>query len=231
MKIVARSVAGHAVNEDRITYFKVGDLFIFALADGVGGRAGGARAAQLLIEEVETNAYKITNWKEKEQWVNFLEAIDQKLNDDSEAGETTAIIAATDGKWLTGAMVGDSSLWLLSGTNIQDVGEGLRRKPYLGYGGATPKGFSQRLNGEVLLLASDGLTKYTSSEKIAGIIAQDDLDKAGDELLEAVRYPSGAYPDDVSFIIARLPDACSNSAKAPKEQSRSILKTVRRLFQ
>lgn len=231
MEIVSRTVAGHRVNEDRLTYFKIGDLFVFALADGVGGRHGGARAAQLFIEEVEESASKISKWKERSEWGNLLEAIDNKISDDTEAGETTAIVAATDAKTISGAMVGDSSLWLINGTEVYDVGEDKRLKPYLGYGGAMPKRFSQSINAKILLLASDGLTKYTSPEKIAEIIEQDDLNKAADELLDEVRYASGAYPDDVSFIMARLPVSTSSNAKGAEEKPRSILKTVRRLFQ
>ena len=55
-----------------------------------------------------------------------------------------------------------------------------------------------------LLLATDGLLKYMSAERIVETCRQHPTDAAAQRLIELVRYPSGALPDDVTLILAKL---------------------------
>lgn len=66
-----------------------------------------------------------------------------------------------------------------------------------------PVAFNSSLLEGTLLVASDGLLKYTSQEKIAEMIASVDFDGIAEELVALVRYQSGALPDDVSILLAR----------------------------
>lgn len=68
---------------------------------------------------------------------------------------------------------------------------------------ASPRPFSALLRGQTLLLATDGLTKYADSTGLVEITRGAIIEKAADDLLAAVRLPSGAYSDDVSCILCR----------------------------
>jgi hypothetical protein len=59
------------------------------------------------------------------------------------------------------------------------------------------------LNGS-LLLAIDGLLKYTSAGLIAETCCQHPPEMAAKRLIELVGYPSGALPDEVTVIVAKL---------------------------
>lgn len=54
-----------------------------------------------------------------------------------------------------------------------------------------------------LLLATDGLTKYTSAERIVDVIRTTPFDDTPRALIELVRPSSGRLPDDVAVILAR----------------------------
>ena len=75
-------------------------------------------------------------------------------------GETTTVLLIVDGNRLYGASVGDSEAWMLGTANLR-LTASQQRKPLLGSGAASPVPFSAVLDG-VLLLASDGLFKYTT---------------------------------------------------------------------
>jgi hypothetical protein len=54
------------------------------------------------------------------------------------------------------------------------------------------------------LLSTDGLLKYASSDRIASTCLSADHAEVGRKLIELVRYPSGALPDDVTVVVAQL---------------------------
>jgi serine/threonine protein phosphatase PrpC len=66
-----------------------------------------------------------------------------------------------------------------------------------------PVSFTRGLLEGTLLVASDGLLKNTSLEKITATILTADFDDAASKLVELVRYQSGALPDDVSVLLVR----------------------------
>jgi serine/threonine protein phosphatase PrpC len=61
-----------------------------------------------------------------------------------------------------------------------------------------------RVRGEYLLLATDGLLKYAPSERIIAACRESATETAAKNLIELVRYRSGALPDDVTVILAKL---------------------------
>ena len=54
------------------------------------------------------------------------------------------------------------------------------------------------------MLATDGLLKYTSSERILAVCREHPPEVATQKLIELVRYPSGALPDDVTIIVSEI---------------------------
>src|SRR5688500_16219875 len=67
---------------------------VVIVADGVGGRAGGGRAAQMATDRISEVAPKVSKPLDPETWRDLLFDVDQALNADAEAGETTAVIVA-----------------------------------------------------------------------------------------------------------------------------------------
>lgn len=118
-------------------------------------------------------------------------------------GETTCIIVILSEAEIIGASVGDSGALIFSKDGVDNLTRNQIRKPLLGSGQASPVGFSQTHLDGVLLIASDGLLKYTSQEKIAATIAASGFDEAAKKLIDLVRYQSGTLPDDVSILLTR----------------------------
>jgi len=88
--------------------------------------------------------------------------------------------------------------------NFNDLTQGQSRKPIVGSGGVWPIQFTHKRTGpERLLLATDGLLKYTSPDRIVAACNNHDAPGAVKRLIELVRYPSGALPDDVTVILAQ----------------------------
>jgi serine/threonine protein phosphatase PrpC len=192
--------AGGKELQDRAEIFWLGSHLVLAVADGAGGRSGAAEAAEFVTRRVK-QTLQPANLSPK-GLSEFLKSIDQQMVAAGNVGETTCVIAALSGNGIVGASVGDSGAWCISASGVDNLTGGQSRKPFLGAGGAMPFGFARdSLNG-TLLVASDGLLKYTSAEQIAAALA-DDLEKYAQNLVGLVRYSSGVLPDDISILLAR----------------------------
>ncbi len=201
-EIATRCIASIA-GQDRIFARVLDDIAIVAIADGAGGRAGGGEAAQMVIDEAAKIAPNVRNPRDSKFWAHWLHEVDVLIRDDAQAGETTAVIAAVGEDFVAGASVGDSSAWLIGADKWVDLSENQTRKPFLGFGGASPMPFSARWSGQTLLLATDGITKYADWNRLAQIARGDRIETAADELIAAVRLPSGTFSDDVSCLLCR----------------------------
>ncbi|HEX8464537.1 MAG TPA: protein phosphatase 2C domain-containing protein [Abditibacterium sp.] len=213
-EVAQRCLVGSA-GQDRIFARVFDDVAMLALADGAGGRAGGAEAAQIVVNEAAKVAQAVQNPRDANLWASWLSEVDERIENEPHAGETTAIIAAFGPDFVAGASVGDSSAWLISGDSWIDLTARQIAKPFLGQG-ATAVPFSARVNGQTLLLASDGLTKYADAETLISIARGENLERAANALIEAVRYASGALPDDVSCILCRAEEEKRSESMAPR---------------
>jgi serine/threonine protein phosphatase PrpC len=151
----------------------------------------------------------------------LLRAMDQQILRDANAGETTCALAVVAGDRIFGASVGDSGVWMIGPTTVVDLTHRQARKPFVGSGSACPVEFMQKsLKGENLLLATDGLLKYAPAERIAIACRESDNETCAARLIELVRYPSGALPDDVTVILAAIRvsaySACSAGRSSPR---------------
>lgn len=161
---------------------------MIVLADGAGGSADGAHAADAVIEAVAAS---------EGDWCDVLVNVDAGLG----RGETTAVILEVRPDMITGASVGDSGAWLIRGDDIVDLTEGQTRRPFVGAGCVPFAVHAGPLAGGTLLVASDGLLRYASPRDIARIAGGPDLAAAARALIELVRLPSGGLPDDVSVVL------------------------------
>jgi serine/threonine protein phosphatase PrpC len=155
------------------------------LADGAGGTARGAHAAERAVAMLTVG--------------DDFDAVDRELM--ALGGQATAVAITVDGETLRGASVGDSEAWLVDGDAVHVLTRYQRRKPLLGDGGIAVT-FTAPLDG-TLVVGSDGLFKYGARELIVAACGRATVDETADALMAAVELPGGALQDDVSLIVCR----------------------------
>jgi serine/threonine protein phosphatase PrpC len=200
MNAILQTAAGNPENQDRAAIVECSAGLVLVVADGAGGSSGGTEAAALAVEIVRQRAHGLSG---SDACVTLLEFMDQTLWGDVAAGEATCVLAVGAEDRVYGASVGDSGVWVITQTGFVDLTRGQSRKPLIGSGSATPLPFEfGAMGGARLLLATDGLLKYASPERIAATCRTPDLSESARQLIELVRYPSGDLPDDVTVILA-----------------------------
>lgn len=196
------TAAGNPANQDRGLIVHDGSRILLCVADGAGGRGGGAEAASMAVELVRQSASLMTN---ADSCAEMLRKVDLAVAKDSIVGETTCALAVVTPDELFGASVGDSGVWMIP-TNGAHIGltDAQQRKPFIGSASAWPVPFRYSRRAGSILLTTDGLLKYTSAERIIAVCREHPTDVAAQRLIELVRYQSGALPDDVTVILSRL---------------------------
>lgn len=192
-----------SANQDRGVIINLDNCLVFIISDGAGGLGGGEKAAEIVIEEGKNIDKHYLGHADTFFWADMLSQIDQKVYNDREAGEATAIIIITDGKIILGASVGDSEAWIINGNKTVDLTSRQVRKPIIGSGSACPIPFGPVEFNGTLIMATDGLFKFTSMEKIQQTIATHEIEKSGFALIECVRLQSGSLQDDVTIILCK----------------------------
>jgi serine/threonine protein phosphatase PrpC len=193
--------AGGKELQDRAEFFWCGSSLVLVVADGAGGMSGGAEAAQFLVEGIKKRIGSMR--MNTDGLTELLMCLDREMAAIGAYGETTGVIVALSDNGVFGASVGDSGAFVFSKSGLENLTANQTRKPFLGSGRAIPIAFTRESLGGTLLVATDGLLKYTGLEKIAATILATDFDSAANKLVELVRYQSGALPDDISVLLAR----------------------------
>jgi serine/threonine protein phosphatase PrpC len=202
MNSIICSEAGNLENQDRAGVIFCAERLVLVVADGAGGRSGGAEAAEMTAKLVRENANRLTT---DDDCVRLLREIDKQVSSDPVAGETTCVVAVVTRSSIVGASVGDSGAWFVTAKEMYDLTWQQARKPFVGCGAVRITPFnSTDVPAGTLLLATDGLLKYTSPERICEECRKQEVESAKEELLGLVRLQSGVYPDDVTFILHRL---------------------------
>jgi PPM family protein phosphatase len=194
---------GNPELQDRAEVYCENERTVIALADGSGGTAGAAQAAEFFINSVRASLVSLHS---PEDCRGLLHDIDRKLTRSAECGETTGIIVVVNAAGLFGAGVGDSLAWFFAASAKDELTRGQWRKPLLGTGVALPHGFVQNFLPGTLVVATDGLWKYTSLELIEQRVRSAGLADLAAHLAELVRLRSGAFPDDVAIVTATCHD-------------------------
>lgn len=182
--------------QDRARVFDDGDDVIIALADGAGGTASGATAAQAIVDAVGAAATTARDW------CALLSELDRdplRLG----RGQSTAVIVSISAGAISGASVGDSGAWLLRATDIVELTEGQQRKPFVGDGCVPLRIRPAPLDSATLLVASDGLFHYARRTDILRLARGPDLHAAAQALVDLVRLRNGALQDDVAIVLCR----------------------------
>jgi hypothetical protein len=164
---------GHLTNEDAFEVRQQPlnqDGWLCALADGQGGQAGGARAAQLAcctaIEGAMSHALKKRFGLHT--WPAILQKADQVLSSDPTAGFTTLVGFSIAGGALVGASSGDSAVLVASGKQQpREVTAEQWKNPPVGSRAARFVPFAVNLESPWYVLAmSDGVWKYVGLDAI-----------------------------------------------------------------
>ena len=190
---------GNPELQDRLETFRFGDKVVFIVADGAGGRSGAAQAAEFFIRSAGSAARNLVS---AQDCFALLCQLDQKLAAANDCGETTGVIAIVSANKIFGANVGDSAAWLFTPDGKEELSR--VRKPYLGTGVAVPHQFERKSGVGALVVASDGLWKYTGLELIEQKVRTASPERLASELAGLVRLRSGAFPDDLAIAVCRI---------------------------
>lgn len=191
--------------QDRAEIFRLDDRIVIAVTVVAGGIAGGAEAAETLIQNVRDSFAQLTTPNLCRQ---LLHQVDSLLAGGRDSGETTGIIAVVSPKLVFGASVGDSGARLYGSEKVMDLTPARLTKPFIGSGGAHVSEFGGAMNG-TLVVATDGLWKYANPEKIAAKVSSTSPDKLASELTNLARLRSGGLPDDIAIVTCRFAPAAA----------------------
>jgi len=202
MDPILLTIAGNPENQDRGLILGAGPRTLLCVADGAGGRSGGKEAAIMAVEFFRADHERLQN---HEDCLDLLRRMDAAMDQDQVAGETTFAMALVTTEEIIVASVGDSGIWLIPATgNWINLTVHQQRKPMIGSGDAKPAALRYPRFEGTLLLATDGLLKYTSADRIVETCRGQPANTAAQSLTELVKYPSGNYPDDVTLILMPL---------------------------
>jgi len=215
-------------NEDRFLIKKLPGMTLFAVADGVAGNAGGALAAQIVINSIQECRFFNKNL-EKDLSAAIAAAekqihLEVLKNPRLEGMGTTVTAAVSYKNKIHWAHVGDSRMYLLhhlkfrqittDHTFIQEfIDDGVltpaqaKTHPLrnmleqcVGCGETEPDcGHLTIEKNDRLLLCSDGLTRHLSDLQIKTILQTKSVQEAGQKLIQTALEMGGT--DNVTVIV------------------------------
>ena len=183
--------------EDSLILLEKDETIWFCVADGAGGTGNGALASQY-ISKALSELTAVSEFSHPDDFESFLRKIDLELLAENTGGESTAVIGIVNSGMVTGASVGDSEAWLFNIEYELGITDHQNIKPLLGSGGAIPIGFGPIPLDKYLLVASDGLFKYTELTKLRTKLNSATV---AAEIAQLSALPNGTYQDDVSVIL------------------------------
>jgi serine/threonine protein phosphatase PrpC len=202
MRFAAATASFREKTEDRTLVLPVGEHWVVGIADGSGGMAGAAKAAEIFVAGLRRLVdSRAVNLDDPSVWVALLKTLDDEIELHPLAGETTAIALAVTPTSVVGASAGDSRAWLFTDRSYE-LTKDQARKPRLGTGRAVPKPFTAQARG-TLVAGTDGLFDYAAIDDIRAIALAGAQD-AADALVQLPRARSRALPDDVAVVIGWL---------------------------
>jgi hypothetical protein len=179
-----------------------------ALADGQGGQAGAAAAAQRACDgviDVASAAMRLQlRWPAR--WKSILRSADTAVYRQPDAGFTTLIGFCVTERWVCGASSGDSAVLLISNAEGAVILTADQPKfPPVGSGRAAFSPFFARLSRPWALIAmSDGAWKFTGWDKLSEISPCE----TGESIIESIRSWAALpgldrFRDDFTVVVVR----------------------------
>jgi serine/threonine protein phosphatase PrpC len=199
---------GHPVNEDAFVVRPHPDddrCLLVALADGQGGQAGGARAAELACRSAIDGAagFPAASVAISAYWPTVLRLADQAVRADEQAGYTTLIGLAIRGNTVVGASSGDSMVMTVGTGRTSELTRAQQQNPPVGSGGAFFVPFEAELIAPwLILVVSDGVWKYVGWDRLRDLALRNRGQALIDALQQAARLPgSGQFQDDFTVVV------------------------------
>ncbi len=209
VNVVSFSVAGgHAVNEDVFAverHPQDPECWVCVLADGQGGRAGGARAAQVACRTALAAALALPPRRlaAPSVWPELLGTADDAVRDDPEAGFTTLVAFSIAGEAFAGASSGDSAVLVATkGQRPSQLTAKQAKNPPVGSGDALFRPFRAKLTLPWSVLAmSDGVWHHAGW----GAIEDAMMEVRGQQLVDQLRGGArprgvGRFADDFTVV-------------------------------
>lgn len=191
-----------AAPEDAVRVVQTAGTAAFAVADGAGGIGGGARAARLVVDGFTEIMGEVEPRNATPgQCCEFLVRLDAQIQRDSEAGESTAVVAVVRENQVVGASVGDSEAWVMGGDGNCEILTSSQRRSRIGSGQADPVGFRATVAGATLLVATDGLFHAAQAETIRTALLGEPTPEM---LVSLARSRSGRLYDDVALVLVSV---------------------------
>jgi serine/threonine protein phosphatase PrpC len=191
---------GHPENEDAFVVRQLpgeAEGLLVCVADGQGGRAGGARAARLACDTV-------ANFPELRALTRALTRADAAVAADEAAGLTTFAALVLEGDTVRGASCGDSAVLALSGlVDGKELSPRQFKDPPVGSGEAVFVPFEAELVRPWRVLAmTDGVWKYAGWSRVHELAAKLSGEKLLAALQAAARLPrTGQFQDDFTVVL------------------------------
>lgn len=213
-RVGARSDAGKVRenNEDRWLIRDQRGVLLLAVADGVGGEAGGEHASTAAVDALAERFYAALATQDLRSalGVAVRDANDAVVRAAAERGDrsaTTLVAAAVRGAEVTIANVGDSRAYLIrkrtarqittdhSGANAHEITRFVGDER-----GIQPDMFLETLRADDrLVLCSDGLTRHVPDSEIALHAARVEPWRAANDLVELANARGGE--DNVTVVV------------------------------
>jgi serine/threonine protein phosphatase PrpC len=199
-------------DQDRVALFKRKDsssvlplgclsTYVACIADGAGGVASGAEAADIVLQcaqEFAEGSFASV--------YDALAAAEQRIS--AIGAMSTAVICVIEHGGVHGAYCGDSKAWLRNGKELFELTDRshIPWKSALLGDGSIPTSFSASTiaPGARLVLATDGAWKYCRWNDFERMVCGVELTQCGEQILSNVRLPNGSYVDDATLLIVDL---------------------------
>ena len=216
-------------NEDYCITEKINDLYIFGVADGIGGHAGGELASRIAVEELKESIKR----KGKHGFIEGFEKANNTIVNENERRQsnmgTTLVACSVNEK--TGecimAHVGDSRAYIfnekiwktIDHSLVQDLVKkgviceeetfGHPQKNIVTKALGLEKRVDVDINKKIiknanLLLCSDGLSDYVNDEEIAKIVEKYRPEMACKKLVK--KALDNGSKDNITIIVVNLKD-------------------------
>jgi len=170
-----------------------------------GGRAGGARAAQLACQVGLDAALRLSPQSlASPSWPGLLAQADRAVVAGSAAGFTTLVGLCVTDTHVCGASCGDSAVLALStGDQPRELTRQQQKNPPVGSGEAVFAPFALDLTFPwKVLVMSDGVWKYAGWQRILDAARRESGATLLAALQSAARLPgSGRFPDDFTVVV------------------------------
>jgi hypothetical protein len=191
---------GHPENEDAFVVRQLSgepEELLVCVADGQGGRAGGAKAARLACDTV-------ANFPELRALTRAFIRADAAVTADPDAGLTTLAGFILSGDTLRGVSSGDSAVLAVSGLiDVKELTAQQFKNPPVGSGEAVFVPFEVELVRPWKVLAmTDGVWKYAGWSRIDDLATTLSGEKLLAALQAAARLPrTGQFQDDFTVVL------------------------------